>query len=61
MTNYEQKIIDKLLAKKLISPGKSEEIQRKLKDVEDSLELMLLDDPNISSQDILSAKSESSK
>jgi len=61
MTNYEQKIIDKLLAKKLISPGKSEEIQRKLKDVEGSLELMLLDDPNISSQDILSAKSEISK
>ena len=61
MTNYEQKIIDKLSAKKLISSGKAEELQRKLKDVEGSLELMLLDDPNISSQDVLSAKSEISK
>ena len=61
MTNYEQKIIDKLSAKKLISSGKAEELQRKLKDVEGSLELMLLEDPNISSQDVLSAKSEISK
>lgn len=58
MTSYEQKILDALLRKNLISKEKSEELQRKLKNIEDSLELMLLEDPDISSQDILSVKSD---
>ena len=61
MTSYEQKILDALLKKNLISKEKSEELQRKLKNIEDSLELTLLEDPDISSQDILSVKADISR
>jgi type IV pilus assembly protein PilB len=61
MTTYEQKVLDALFAKNLISKEKSEELARKLKNVEDSLELMLLEDPDISSRDILSIKADISR
>ncbi|MFY9457692.1 MAG: GspE/PulE family protein [Candidatus Spechtbacterales bacterium] len=61
MNNYEQKILDALLAKNLITKEKAEEFRGNLKNIEDSLEGMLLEDPNISSKDILSIKSNVSK
>jgi len=57
MTSYEQKILDALLAEGIISEDRAEELQKKLKNLEGSLELMLLEDSSINPSDILSIKS----
>lgn len=61
MNTYEQKVLDAFLKRNLISKEKAEELKRKLKNIEDSLELMLLEDSDISSENILSVKSDISK
>ena len=56
MNIYEKKILNALRAEGIISQDKAEELQKKLKNLEGSLEIMLLEDSSINSSDILSIK-----
>jgi len=58
MNSYEQKIFNAIKEKHILPDTEFDQIESRLQGVEGSLELMLAENPKISSKDILSAKAE---
>jgi len=58
MNSYEQKIFNAIKEKHIFSDNELDQMESRLKSVEGSLELMLSENPKISSKDILSLKAE---